>query len=82
VEEFLDWRYEDDVASGLERWLNRTDTHEKEIELQARSGSSFEIRAKSRRLADGVERMRRQLAGTEQTRSAAHGRVRRALANL
>jgi serine/threonine protein kinase len=82
VDQFLDWQYSFDAATGKARWVLRTQTNEKEITLEERNASTFEVVAKTRTLANGRERTSHKLSGIDLTRAAAHDRVRTALADL
>jgi serine/threonine protein kinase len=82
VDEFLDWAYEIDAATGEERWTQLAGEYQKEVVLNPTSETSFEVLARTVRLSDGTKRVNRKLSDTAKTRASGAKLVRTALLTL
>jgi serine/threonine protein kinase len=81
VDQYLDWRYEDDGA-GTERWTKTADDREDEITAVDDGIGITRVSVTTRRLDTGAVTKRHKLAGTAKTRTAAAKLVHTAMEEL
>ena len=81
VEEYLDWRYEEDGAGG-ESWSKTSGEREHEVTVEPAGSGGFLVRAKSKRLDGSGETKHHRLSADAKSRATAQKAIRAALEAL